>query len=346
MKIAVACSITTFLSYTLTLILVSGLNLLGHRIGILQLQTRETLMLTMAFPSIIIGTAFARFSSFWLIAPIVEISNASKKIAKGNFNINLKLKSHIIEVQEMADNFTSMTKELTKTEMLRSDFVTNVSHEFKTPLAAIEGYTMLLQDEMLSGEKRAFYLDKILTNTKRMSTMMSNVLWLSRLDNQDLVSKKETFSLDEQIREIVLLYESEWTAKKLELDIDLETVDYYGNAELLSQVWQNLIGNAVKFVHEEGLVRVSLRTKGEQLQVEIYDNGIGIGNEAKERIYEKFYQGDTSHTTEGNGLGLTMVKSIVELLGGHVSLASLEGRGTKFTVTIPKITSSTYMQQA
>lgn len=293
-------------------------------------------MLIMMIPCMVTGTILARFSIRGLVNPIVAISEATKEVAKGNFGARLQIKSHVTEVQEMAENFSVMTQELQNTETLRNDFVSNVSHEFKTPLAAIEGYTMLLQDGTLSQEKRDFYLDKILLSTKRLSTMTGNILWLSRLENQEINTEKARFSLDEQLREILLMLEAAWTEKKVDLDIDLEAVDFYGNQELLSQVWQNLIGNALKFVGEGGLVRIILRQNDSGVQVIVSDNGIGITQDAQNRIFEKFYQEDTSHATDGNGLGLTMVKRVVELHSGTIAVSSKPGKGSTFTVNLPQ----------
>lgn len=208
-------------------------------------------------------------------------------------------------------------------------------HEFKTPLAAIEGYVTLLQRKGLSEEKRQEYTSRILFNTKRLSSLTGNILLLSRLENQESEIQKESYSLDEQLREIILLYEPQWSEKELDLDIDLDSVMCYGNKDLLAQVWQNLIGNAIKFVADGGRIRILLRQKQSGIEVSIIDNGAGMSEDVMNRIYEKFYQGDTSRSSSGNGLGLTLAKRIVDLHGGTISASSKEGKGTAFTVVIP-----------
>ena len=240
----------------------------------------------------------------------------------------------------MAHNFNLMAKELAGTEILRTDFVENVSHEFKTPLSAIEGYTTLLQRKDLSEEKRQNYTKKILYNTRRLSTLTSNILLLSRLENQEIGIKKETFCLDEQLREILLLLEDGWTEKKLELEIDLDAVDYYGNKDLLAHVWQNILSNAIKFAPENGIIHILLRRENGSLITSITDNGIGMSEDVMRRIFEKFYQGDFSRSSQGNGLGLALAKRIVDLHGGNISVSSKEGKGTTFTVSLP-LTSNT-----
>ena len=193
----------------------------------------------------------------------------------------------------------------------------------------------LLQRKGLSEEKRKEYTDRILFNTKRLSALTGNILLLSRLENQEIEIKKESYSLDEQLREILLMYEPQWSGKKLDLDIDLDSVICCGNKELLAQVWQNLIGNAIKFVSDKGNIRVLLRQKQNAIVVSVVDNGPGMSKEVMGRIYEKFYQGDTSRASSGNGLGLTLAKRIVDLHGGTISVSSKEGKGTTFTVSLP-----------
>ena len=292
-------------------------------------------LIVFAVVSVIVGMIFSRFAARRPIGTIVEISDATKEIAKGNFNVRLNEDIRVTEIQTMAHNFNLMTRELAATEMLRNDFVENVSHEFKTPLAAIEGYVTLLQRKELSEEKRKEYTERILFNTKRLSALTGNILLLSRLENQEIEIKKENYSLDEQLREIILMYEPQWSGKNLDLDIDLDPAVCCGNKDLLAQVWQNLIGNAVKFVADNGRIRVLLRQKESAIEVSVVDNGSGMTAEVMNRIYEKFYQGDTSRSSSGNGLGLTLAKRIVDLHGVTIQVSSKLGSGTTFTVTLP-----------
>lgn len=336
LKTAVFFSALVFVILVATMFLNVIFTMLMFRSGILDIQHRESSLIFFAFISVIIGMIISKFIARRPISTIVEISNATKEIAKGNFDVKLNEDIRITEIQTMARNFNLMIRELAATEMLRNDFIENVSHEFKTPLAAIEGYVTLLQRKGLSEEKRKEYTDRILFNTKRLSALTGNILLLSRLENQEIEIKKENYSLDEQLREIILMYEPQWSGKNLDLDIDLDSSVCCGNKELLAQVWQNLIGNAIKFVPDRGTIRVLLRQKQNGIEISVVDNGPGMSEEVMERIYEKFYQGDTSRTSSGNGLGLTLAKRIVDLHGGTISASSKEEKGTTFTVLLPK----------
>lgn len=293
------------------------------------------LMAGCVISGISIGVLLARALTNKVLAPILEISEVTKQVAKGDFHVELKRRSRAKEINEMARNFQLMAQELSGIETFRTDFISNVSHEFKTPLSAVEGYAVLLQDPAMPQEKRAVYLDKILRNTRRLSNLTSNILQLSCLENQEIMPQTERFALDEQIRQSILLFEESWSGKNLDLDISLDSVDYVGAPDLLAQVWQNLIGNAIKFTPRGGSVHVSLRQKGDLLQVQISDSGVGMSREVQAHIFEKFYQGDPSHSQAGNGLGLTLVKRIVELHRGSVQVSSRESEGSVFVVTLP-----------
>lgn len=323
-----------FLILIVTMVLNVLLTIILFRSNRSESQVQEVTLIVFAVVSIIVGMVISRFASRRPIGTIEEISNATKEIAKGNFNIQLNEDIRVAEIQTMAHNFNIMTKELAGTEMLRNDFIQNVSHEFKTPLTAIEGYVTLLQQKGLPAEKRKEYTDRILFNTKRLSALTGNILLLSRLENQEIEIKKESYSLDEQLREIILMYEPQWNEKNLDLDIDLDSVVYYGNKDLLAQVWQNLIGNSIKFVFDRGRIRILLRQKQDSIEISVVDNGPGMSEKVMERIYEKFYQGDTSRAFSGNGLGLTLARRIVDLHNGTISVSSEEGKGTTFTVSL------------
>lgn len=335
LKTAVFFSALVFVILVATMFLNVIFTVFMFRSGIFDVRYRESSLIFFAVISVIIGMIISKFAARRPIGSIVEISEATKEIAKGNFNVHMNEDIRVTEIQTMAHNFNLMVKELAATEMLRNDFVENVSHEFKTPLAAIEGYVTLLQRKGLSEKKRAEYTERILFNTKRLSALTGNILLLSRLENQELEIKKESYSLDEQLREIILMYEPQWSEKNLDLDIDLDPVVCRGNKDLLAQVWQNLIGNAVKFVSDRGRIRILLRQKQNDLEVSVVDNGPGMSKEVMGRIYEKFYQGDTSRASSGNGLGLTLAKRIIDLHGGTISVSSKEGKGTTFTVVLP-----------
>ena len=289
-----------------------------------------------AIASVIVGTGLGCWMSRLIIAPIQEISEAAKQIADGNFEVSLRSSSRVREVRELAQNFTAMARELSQIQMLRNDFVGNVSHEFKTPLAAIEGYAVLLQSKTLSDERRAACTAKIVHSVKRLSALTGNILMLSRLDNGQMDERMVFFSLDEQIRQAILALEDRWAPKGIDLDIRLDEVTLYGHEELLAQVWQNLVGNAAKFVGEGGHIGVTLYCEGQRAVVRVTDDGPGMSEEVRKRVFERFYQGESSHTSEGNGLGLALVKRIVELHSGSVSVKSAPGEGSEFTVELPQ----------
>lgn len=329
-------SLGVFLILVMAMIISFIVIMVLFRFDLINSQRREVPIIGFGIASIIIGSFFSRRGVRRMVAPILEISEATKEVAKGNFDITLKERSHATEINIMSKNFMLMAKELAAMETFRNDFISNVSHEFKTPLSAIEGYATLLQNKSLSEEKRDAYVAKILYSCKRLSSLTGNILQLSRLESQEIPNQKEAFSLDEQIRQIILMFENSWNEKNLELDIDMDAVSYHGNADLLAGVWQNLISNAFKYVPEGGKVRIILRSEPQQVRVFVSDNGVGMSEEVRQRVFEKFYQGDTSHSTDGNGLGLTLAKRITELHGGKIDVSSKVGKGTTFTVTLPK----------
>ncbi len=266
----------------------------------------------------ILGTVVAILVVKQVFKPIERLSSGLRRVSAGDFSVRLKEKSMFASIREMYGDFNAMAKELAGVETLRSDFISNVSHEFKTPLAAIEGYAALLQNKGLSSDRAGEYLEKIIANAHKLSVLTGNILNLSKLENQQSPQTAKPFDLSEQIRKAILMLESEWTAKNIAFDLDLPDVTYCGDAGILFHVWYNLIGNAVKFSEQNGTVRIRLRTAPEKIYVSVKDRGCGIGEEALPHIFEKFYQGDTSHSAEGNGLGLALVKRIVTLCGGEV----------------------------
>ena len=289
---------------------------------------------SVAFIGIIMGTIISAYVSKKMFQPIFKINDAAKKVAKGDFTVRLEEKSIAKEIEEIAGSFNIMVKELANTETLRNDFVSNVSHEFKTPLSAIEGYATLLQDDTLSPEAQKTYVGHILENTGRLTNLTQNILSLSRLENQEIVLQKEHFRLDEQIRRVLLGYEGLWENKNLTMDLNLEKVTFYGNKALLAQVWSNIIDNAIKFSNQNGILSINCLLRGPIILVTVKDSGIGMQDEVKQHAFDKFYQGERSHNIKGNGLGLALVKRIVTLCDGKVSLESENGKGTTITVIL------------
>lgn len=270
-----------------------------------------------------------------ILAPITRLSRAMNQMAQGDFKVALDTRSQVKEIQELYKNFNLMARELAATETLQSDFVSNVSHEFKTPINAIEGYTMLLQGDDSLSDEQAEYTEKILFNTKRLSGLVSNILLLSKIDNQSLPAKQEFFRLDEQIRQAIVYLEPKWSKKDIEFDADLKELSFMGNENLLLHVWLNLIDNAIKFDSPGGSISIRLQSSEQNILVSVQDTGPGIAEEERKRIFHKFYQADSSHKDEGNGLGLALVNQIVTLHHGTIDVENCEAGGCKFTVVLP-----------
>lgn len=268
------------------------------------------------------------------VKPIVDLTYATKEVAKGNFDIQVENSSND-EVGQLTQNFNKMTRELKNIEYLRKDFISNVSHEFKTPIASIQGFAKLLQNGNLSEEEKEEYTDIIVEETARLSNLSSNILKISKLENQEILEQKVKFSLDEQIRKCILLLEYNWSKKNIEFDIDLDKIEYLGDEELLQQVWINLISNSIKFSHDNGKIDISLKNLDSHIEVKVIDYGIGMSKETANRIFEKFYQGDKAHSSEGNGLGLSLVKRILDICGGSITVESELNKQTSFIANLP-----------
>lgn len=287
--------------------------------------------------SLIIGFGLSWLVGYFLITPISNLQSIMNKVAEGNLSVEVEEKNSIEEVENINHSFNLMIKELRSNYEMQKDFVSNVSHEFKTPINAIEGYATLLQDETLSEEEEREYVEKILLNTRRLSDLVGNILLLSKVDNQAIPASRATYSLDEQIRRAILYLEPKWEKKNILFDVELDTVDYYGNESLMLHIWTNLLDNAIKFSPEGGEVRVRLYEKDGNAVFSVSDQGAGIDENAKKHIFDKFYQSETSHKGEGNGLGLALVKRITDLAGGTVTAENLSLGGCRFEVIFPNI---------
>ena len=287
--------------------------------------------------SLVLGCVLGFLLSHQFFTPIVQLSRAMRQVGSGDFSVQQETSSRIREVRDIYDNFNLMTRELGATEIVQTDFVANVSHEFKTPINAIEGYAMLLQGGQPTDDQ-ALYVEKILLNTHRLSDLVGNILLLSRIDNQAISAAATTYRLDEQIRQAILLLENKWATKDLDVDVDLEEIFYTGNESMLQHVWVNLIDNAIKFNPVGGLLRIRLLRQEQQLIFTVEDSGPGIPPEAQSHIFDKFYQADSSHTSEGNGLGLALTRQVLDSCGGTVRAENLPDTGCRFTVTLPCLT--------
>jgi signal transduction histidine kinase len=262
------------------------------------------------------------------------LNRAVQEVAKGNFDVKVDNKS-TDEVGQLTKNFNKMAMELKRIEYLRKDFINSVSHEFKTPLASIQGFAKLLQKGNLSEVEKQEYADIIVEETDRLSRLSSNILRLSSLDNKEIIDRTTLFSLDEQIRKVILLLEHEWNKKNIDFDIELDEIQYQGDEELLQQVWINLLNNAIKFSNANSSITVRSNKTASTVNIEISDTGIGMSEETMLRIFERFYQGDQAHSNDGNGLGLSLVKRILDLCNGSIHVKSKLNEGSTFTVELP-----------
>ena len=299
---------------------------------------------TLSIPSVIwvlvassaVAGIIALLLNHRILRPIRNLGSAMNRVAGGDFKLRIDSTSRSGDIQQLYKDFNVMVSELEKTEVLQSDFVSNVSHEFKTPINAIEGYAMLLQDADGATPEQREYVEKILHNTRRLSSLIGDILLLSKVENQTIAREETEFRLDEQVRQSILSLEPQWSEKETDFDVELEEISYRGDERLLLHVWNNLIGNAVKFNPPNAAVRLRLSRSDGGVIFTVEDEGPGIPPEAQKHIFDKFYQGDSSHREEGNGLGLALVKRILNVCGGEIAQENLPGRGCRFTVRLPE----------
>lgn len=291
--------------------------------------------------SLVFGMLLLVAFSHILLRPLSQLIDATKKVAKGDFSVRVESTDSRDEMAELVGSFNNMTKELGSNELIKKDFINSFSHEFKTPIVSIRGFAKQLKRDDLTEEQKREYVEIIIQESERLANMSSNVLLLTKLENQKIMTDLTEFMLDEQIRRSILLLEKQWMDKRLEFELDLPSLVIRANEEMLSHVWINIIGNAVKFSHTGGRIAVSCTRTGALMRVVVSDTGIGMDEATKVRIFDQFYQGDAtgslspSHATEGNGLGLPLARRIVELSGGKIVVDSEPGKGTTFTVELP-----------
>jgi signal transduction histidine kinase len=309
------------------------------RTGIIDTPFSITLpLVAMAVVSIIIGTVCSVATVPLVLRPMSKLVDATREIAAGNFDVHIEFRG-TPAISELTASFNAMARELRNIEIMRSDFVRNVSHEFRTPLQSIRGFAKLLKKDGMTPEKRREYLDIIIHEAERLGLLAGNILLLSKVEGQEILTDQKEFSLDEELRRVIRLFEATWEKKGLSLSADLAPVTCTGSEELLSEVWINLLANAVKFTPEGGAITVTAGQADDAAVVTVADTGCGMTAEALRHIFDKFYQGDSSHSAEGNGLGLALVRRIVELHRGRVEVSSAPGRGTRVTVLLPAVQS-------
>ncbi len=319
-----------------TLLAITSAIMFLYHMDIINLRTPLIYLIFIASAGVIMATLLSRYISKNFIKSIETISYASQQVAKGNFNVKLPEEHYIEELETMTQNFNKMIKELDQNEKLSFNFINSVSHEFKTPVSAIEGYATLLQNNNLDDTKRKYYAQRIIHSTKRLTALTTDILVLSGLNHKEDNVVIDEFELDEQIREIILSLENQWSAKEINLLPELEAITFCGNEQLLILVWENLLSNAIKFVDHGGLIDIKLHEDETSVIFTIKDDGIGINSKAQAHIFQEFYQEDTSHNIPGNGLGLSLVHKIVSLHKGTIALYSKKDEGTEITIRLPK----------
>lgn len=270
--------------------------------------------------------------------PVRRILDGAQRITQGDFSTRIQPLHKEIDKNEfdlIIDSINKMAEELQGIETLRADFIANVSHELKTPLATMQNYATLLKSPDLTEEKRFEYADAIMTSTKRLSDLITNILKLNKLENQQIFPEFKDYNLGEQLCECLLNFENIWEQKNIEIETDIaEDIIVHSDPELLSLAWNNLLSNAFKFTDKGGKVFVSLTADEKKISVSIRDTGCGMTKTTGEHIFDKFYQGETSHSTQGNGLGLPLVKRVIDIVKAQISVQSEVGVGSTFTVTL------------
>lgn len=286
--------------------------------------------------SIIIGTSISAVASEKILKPLNQLIKATKVVATGDFTIRVEEINGYSELANLIRNFNHMVEELGSIEMFRNGFINDFSHEFKTPIVSIRGFAKQLQNDNLSPEKRKEYTEIIISESERLANMSANVLLLNKFENQQFITNKTEYELDEQIRDCVILLEKQWSNKNIDINLDLEPIKIFNNQEMLSHLFINLIENSIKYSNDNGNIAISCIETVDSILFKISDDGKGMDENTQKRIFDKFFQGDKSHAIKGNGLGLSIVKRIVELCKGEIVVESEVNKGTSFTVKLPK----------
>ncbi len=335
------------ISFVVTCCMLLFLTLLQESMGTLFTEDNIELAARLTFGNVVLISLLLTVIDevrrwFTVTRPVRHIVKAVSKIMDGDFSVRIQPVKGVdndMGFNTIIDYFNRMAEELSGIETLRTDFIANVSHELKTPLAVIQNYGTMLQTPGLSDEKRTEYSKAITDSSRRLADLITNILKLNRLENQQIFPEKQTYDLGEQLCECLLGFENTWEKKNIDINTDIEDgVLIESDPELLTLVWNNLFSNAMKFTGTGGEVSLSLKTDGEFAVVRVSDTGCGISPETGRHIFEKFYQGDTSHATQGNGLGLALVKRVADIVGGDISVNSEVGKGSTFTVRLRRNT--------
>ena len=337
------CPRSLFALYFLTLLLMSGIHM-----GLVVLidEHRWPAIIQVLIPTLywgLVAAALTLFTRNQIIKtyeqPMKALAQAAQKVAQGDFSVYIP-PLHTTNRHDYLDrmflDFNKNVAELGSLETMRTDFIANVSHEIKTPLAVIQNYAQLLQRPGLTGEERENYLSAILGSTRRLSSLVTNILKLNKLESQQIVPRFARYDLCAQLSDCAMAFEPAWEEKEIDFEAEIEDrAPVYGDESLMELVWNNLLSNAFKFTEPGGTVTLRQTSDGGGVTVSVSDTGCGMSPETQKHIFDKFYQGDTSHATEGNGLGLALVLRVLQLMNGAIQVDSAEGRGTTFTVRLP-----------
>ena len=345
--LTVLFAFVVFIALFLTTVIVGIIAWIMLRQGMLSVteysaQGIRLFLLILMAASLVVGSLFSLLALRMPLTPINRLIHGLNLLAEGEYSTRFYPKTRVEKamneykvVQDLTASFNTLAAELENTEMLRSDFINNFSHEFKTPIVSIAGFAKLLKRGNLTEEQKTEYLDIIEEESLRLSAMATNVLNLTKVENQTILSDTSEYNLSEQLRTCVLLLEAKWTRKRLEPELDFDEIQVKGSEELLKEVWINLLDNAVKFAPEGSSILLKAEETPEAVTVTVKNEGPDIPPEAMNKVFNKFYQADESHATEGNGVGLAIVKRVVDLHGGTVGVKSQNGI-TAFTVRLPR----------
>jgi len=333
-RLTLAFALIVFLIILVTMSLIFFGTIALTKLGLVEAGRFERFPLfAFCLISIVVGTILAAGFSKVPLKPIRELMNATDRVASGDYSVRIALKGPE-DFKQLSQKFNHMVTEIGSVEMLRTDFVNNFSHEFKTPIASIRGFAKALKWDDLTEQEREEYLDIIISESERLSALSSNVLYLSKIENQAILTEQQNYNLSEQIRLVIALLDHKFSEKQLGIIFDSQEYFINGNQEMLKQVWINLLDNAIKFSPNGGKIEVAISQDNEKTYISVSNEGEPIPPDVQAHIFDRFYQGDKSHATAGNGLGLSIVKKIVDLHGGSIEVSSANGC-TTFCVELP-----------
>lgn len=321
-RLTLAFALIVFLIILVTMSLIFFGTIALTKLGLVEAGRFERFPLfAFCLMSIAVGTILAAVFSKAPLKPFRELMDATDRVASGDYSARIDLKGPE-ELKQLSQKFNHMVTEIGSVEMLRTDFVNNFSHEFKTPIASIRGFAKALKWDDLTEQEREEYLDIIISESERLSALSSNVLYLSKIENQAILTEQQNYNLSEQIRLVIALLDHKFSEKQLGIIFDSQEYFITGNQEMLKQVWINLLDNAIKFSPNGGKIEVAISQDSEKTYISVSNEGEPIPPDVQAHIFDRFYQGDKSHATAGNGLGLSIVKKIVDLHGGRVDIIS------------------------